>query len=149
MPSPKGWKSGVYCILNTINGKRYIGSAARCFKGRLADHKLRLKSKTHANRYLQNAWNKYGEKAFQFMVITGCCPSLCIEIEQQYIDLYNSSNSKFGYNICPRAGSRLGTKLSPEVCAKFSIISKEKMNRPEVRAKLSAGTIRGDEEPRT
>ena len=52
--------SGIYKILNKINGKFYIGSAVN-FKRRFARHKRLLNINCHPNEYLQNAWNKYWE----------------------------------------------------------------------------------------
>ena len=140
MPPIGRWKSGVYSIRNKINSKQYIGSAARSIHGRLLDHKFRLKTNVHANQYLQNAWNKYGEEAFEFLPLFQCSPIRCLEFEQRYIDEYKTCDDRFGYNICPTAGSRLGTRLSPETCARYSAIAKVSMNQPHVRAKLSKAT---------
>lgn len=131
---------GVYCIRNKINGKKYIGSASRSVYGRIKDHKFRLKCGTHANSKLQRAWDKYGGSKFTFKALEYCTPNLCIQLEQKYINKFNSSGKMTGYNICPTAASRLGVKLSPEMCLRVSQIAKEAMSRPEVRAKLSAAT---------
>jgi len=57
-------KSGVYCIINTINGKLYVGSAKDLYL-RLAEHISNRKS----NIALQNAILKYGLKNFNFAVL--------------------------------------------------------------------------------
>ena len=51
-------KSGIYCIINNVNNKIYIGQALN-LKKRFKEHKRTLKNNTHANEYLQNAYNKY------------------------------------------------------------------------------------------
>jgi group I intron endonuclease len=61
-------KSGIYQIRNIQNGKVYIGSA-KCFQKRAAQHESRLNSGKHANKYLLNAWNKWGSDAFVFEVL--------------------------------------------------------------------------------
>ena len=138
MPPINGWESGVYAIRNKINGKVYVGSAARSIRRRWTDHRVSLRANRHCNKKLQNAWNKYGESGFEFLVLVACSGSQCIELEQKYIDKYDSFRR--GYNMSPTAGSRLGVKLSEETCKKFSATAKIAMNRPEVRLKLSSAT---------
>lgn len=60
--------SGVYQILNKINGKRYFGQAKQ-LATRAMQHEAALNSKKHQNQHLQAAWNLYGSDAFQFMVL--------------------------------------------------------------------------------
>ena len=147
MPPAGGWKSGIYCFRNKINGKRYVGSGSSTIRSRFLDHRFRLRTNIHGNQYLQNAWNKYGEEAFEFDVLERVKPTLCVIREQYWIDRFQSANPRYGYNICPTAGSRLGVKLSPETCAEFSERSKVVMNQPHVVAKLSAATTEAMKDP--
>ena len=62
-------KIGVYRIVNTINGKIYIGSSVVCLYKRAHTHRNYLRADKHCNRYLQNSWNKYGEHNFVFDII--------------------------------------------------------------------------------
>lgn len=50
--------SGIYEIINRLNGKRYIGSAKE-FKERWRNHVSSLKSDKHQNKHLQNSFNKF------------------------------------------------------------------------------------------
>jgi group I intron endonuclease len=59
---------GIYAIKNKINGKMYIGSSYN-IKQRFTAHKSALKNNNHRNKHLQNAWNKYGEDNFEFIII--------------------------------------------------------------------------------
>lgn len=59
---------GIYKIINTHNGKFYVGSAVK-FERRFAMHRWQLRKGTHVNAHLQRAWNKYGEAAFVFAVV--------------------------------------------------------------------------------
>jgi len=89
-------KPGLYFILNTTNGKKYIGSSTMRILKRLQHHYCELRRNNHKNTHLQNAWNLYGESNFIFEVITNLEKEQCFLIEQEYID-----NSKEGeiYNI--------------------------------------------------
>lgn len=57
---------GIYCITNTIDGKRYIGSSKNT-KQRKYKHFYYLKAGTHPNIHLQSSYNKYGKEVFHFV----------------------------------------------------------------------------------
>lgn len=90
---PPPLKSGIYCILNVINNKIYIGSAVN-IEYRFARHKRLLKAQNHFNKYLQNAWNKDGENSFKLQILEKCLKEKLPEKEQYYIDILNPD-----YNI--------------------------------------------------
>lgn len=104
-------KSGIYCIINKINGKCYIGSAVNISK-RLINHRYNLNKKIHDNIYLQSSWNKHGTEKFEFVILENIEKEKLIEREQYYLDLFCSYNRKHGYNVCHVAESRIGTKCS-------------------------------------
>jgi group I intron endonuclease len=121
--------TGVYSISfkNSLNKKRYIGSASRQgkkynhqngFNHRWRGHLNHLKNKTHSSKKLQNAYNKYGIQSIEFEILEYAAPSQCIEIEQRYILLTDSC--KNGYNSRPVASNQLGFKHSSETKEKFS-----------------------------
>lgn len=58
----------IYKIVNTTNGKFYVGSTTNT-RERFRTHRNRLRSNRHHSKHLQAAWNKYGEQIFVFMVI--------------------------------------------------------------------------------
>lgn len=122
--------SGIYKILNKENNKIYVGSAS-CLARRFSDHKCFLKKNSHKNKHLQNAWNKYGEKSFEFIVIEYLPKekNILLEREQYFLDLYKSYDREIGYNIEKIAGSSLGVKRSEETCKKLSIIAKERIEK--------------------
>lgn len=101
-------KSGVYQILNTVNGKRYVGSTAN-LKKRQWSHWVNLRQGINSP-YLQNAWDKYGEKSFSFKVLEYVSnPKQLIKREQYYFDTLKPE-----YNISPTAGNCLGVKRTEE-----------------------------------
>ena len=57
--------SGIYKITNKTNGNYYIGSAS-IICNRWWIHISKLRKNCHSNKYLQNAFNKYGESNFEF-----------------------------------------------------------------------------------
>ena len=106
--------SGIYQITNQVNGKRYIGSATN-IQNRGAVHRWGLCYGRHCNRYLQAAFDKYGESAFIFEVLEYIDPESLIKREQYYVDTLNPE-----YNLCPVTGSPLGYRHTEETRRKMS-----------------------------
>ena len=80
--------SGIYKIVNKINGKYYVGKA-KSIKNRWGKHKSYLKHNKHNNLHLQSSWNKYGESNFEFLIIelTEPHPQILKDIEQKYLNI--------------------------------------------------------------
>lgn len=132
-------KSGIYKILNTHNGKLYIGSAVD-LGNRKSTHFTHLKRKIHKNVYLQNAFNKYGENVFEFGVLEIVKDrSLLTQKEQLWLDWSQSYDREKGYNLCSVAGSQLGVKWTEESRKRQSVIQTGKRMAPEAIAKTVAG----------
>lgn len=89
---------GIYKITNIVNGKVYVGQTIN-FSKRQKDHLYRLISKKHRNPYLQKAFNKYGKDNFKIELITKCEVEKLDELENHYINEYDSMNKKYGYNL--------------------------------------------------
>lgn len=123
--------TGVYCIENKIDGKAYIGSAAKSLGRRMTGHRYYLNKGQHNNQHLQRAWLKYGKTNFVFSILELCLPEVCTEREQYWIDFYQSFDRELGYNKAPIAGSPLGVKHTKKTRGKLSIASKGKPKSPE------------------
>jgi len=121
---------GLYEIRNKINGYRYVGSGA-CLEKRITQHRTDLRGGVHANGRLQNAWNKYGEDAFEFEALLHCDAEYLIEFEQKAID------QKSEYNIRRVADSQRGYKHSDESRARMSASQTGLRRPPEARANMS------------
>lgn len=135
-------KSGIYKIINQLNGRIYIGSAKR-FKTRWSQHTSSLRNQKHQNKFLQADFNKCGEEAFIFEVIEVTGNKTKEErllIEDGYIKQYFDFGRNC-YNLCNRAISREGSlSKEPEVTAKkCSIKQKELWKDPEERKKRIEG----------
>lgn len=129
-------QSGIYEILNTVNGKRYIGSAVK-LSARWNKHRGELRKHIHHNAPLQQAWDKYGEAAFKFLPILTCARSMLYFYEQQLLD-----KVKPEYNVSLDAKQpMLGRKHSEETKQQMSRTAKSlgKIITPEHRVLLNEG----------
>lgn len=135
----------IYQILNKENNNRYIGSA-KDFKRRKRTHLRLLRKGTHHSKHLQNAFNKYGEGSFEFLVLQELeSSSYVFETENQFIRLLRPE-----YNVMQDVFSHIGLKRSKETCEKISraLIGKnlseghkEKVRQANIGKKQSAETI--------
>lgn len=108
-------KSGIYRIINLINGKIYIGRSVN-LKSRKSKHKTSI-----TNTIISRAIQKYGHENFKFEVIEYCeCDSL-IEREQYYLNLFNPYDEN-GYNLLKDSsyGGWSGMVHTPEARLKMS-----------------------------
>ena len=161
---------GIYCILNEITGKLYIGSSVNLYN-RKRKHFQMLARGCHLNKHLQSSVAKYGLSAFSFNIIELIDDKeMLIEREQFYMDEAASYKRANGYNSSPTASSNLGfqhsdetkarisearkgkkhplwgTHLSNETKAKISKAFKGKKLSDETRAKMSKAT-KGEKHP--
>lgn len=100
--------SGIYCIRNIRNNKRYVGSAVN-IAARYRTHKYDLRRGKHHSPHLQNSWVKHGPDAFEFVVLEECAVDELIQREQCWMDSLSPE-----YNVLPNAGSNLGYRWSEE-----------------------------------
>ncbi len=121
-------------IENSVNGKRYYGSAA-CFRTRFTTHRSYLNKGTSRSVKLQHAWNKYGAEAFRFSILLVCEKKDLLMYEQIVLDATDAVNA--GYNICAKAGSALGVKRRPESIAKTRAASLGRKMSAEAIAKMA------------
>lgn len=127
-------RSGIYLIRCDVNGRVYIGSAKNLDR-RLYEHRRELRQGKHCNGRLQNAFNKYGEAAFSFLILEECAIRSLITREQFYINLYDSA--RVGFNIASVAYSQLGFRHSEASKKKMSLSHMGQKPTPEVVMKRS------------
>lgn len=92
--NPFNQLSGIYRILNKINGNCYIGSSLNVEK-RYKHHLSTLRHNSSRCSILQKAFNKYEEDNFEFQVILCCKPEYRLYYEQQLIRELNSQYNVF------------------------------------------------------
>lgn len=85
----------IYKITNLVNGKVYIGKTIYDCEKRFRQHLQEAKKHTH--RKLYNAINKYGQENFIVETLIEADNSKLDELEQYYIDQYDSFRT--GYNM--------------------------------------------------
>lgn len=72
----------IYCATSE---KAYIGQTKHLQK-RLYQHKWKLNKGTHPNPHLQNAYKKYGEAYFNFILLENCAHSELTAKEAEWLD---------------------------------------------------------------
>jgi group I intron endonuclease len=131
-------KSGIYCIENIVNGKKYIGSSINVYKRRNR-HFSELKRLIHKNIKLQRSYNKHGKENFRFYILELIENKEClIEKEQFFID-----KIKPEFNINLIANSSLGVKRSEETKEKIRQANLG-LKHPDWRNKLKSEAQGGD-----
>ena len=123
-------KSGIYCIENITTNKKYIGQSID-INDRWRKHISELNHSSHHNDYLQKAWNKYGENDFKFYVLEYCSDDELDEKEIYYINLYNTIDRKYGYNL--KTGGQANCHHTDEVKNKISESNKKAYQNQELR----------------
>lgn len=92
-------KSGIYKIINKIDGKYYVGSTKDFDKRWRKKHRKQLRGNYHYNQKLQNAWNKYGENSFEFQILEEVVDvKELYPVEQRYLDIAKQEQDKC-YNL--------------------------------------------------
>lgn len=122
--------SGIYEIKNTISRNSYIGSSAKLSKRR--DIHVRDLNNRHHSGHLQAAWCKYGELAFEFIILELVEPERLIGREQFFMDMLLPE-----YNMSPTAGSPKGVKHTLEARRNMSIAHLGQKPTVEQRQKSS------------
>ena len=136
-------QTGIYEIVNTVNGKRYVGSSVD-IKKRWQAHLLGLRKGRHHAQHLQRSFNKYGEDKFILVLIRLCERNELIAYEQEELD------SGYDYNSSPTAQSTLGLKFGDEARERvrqerFARRDADPEGYSKIMSDLSIGKVRTEE----
>lgn len=137
-------RTGVYAIVNKVNGKWYVGSATVIaskpsesgFYSRWDDHIRRLEENRHYCRHLQKAWNKYKPDSFEFKILDYIDDEeqKILDKEQEYLDAYWDKRHSILYNSSRHARSGMkGRKHNKSFYEKI----KNYKHSDETRKKMS------------
>lgn len=132
--------SGIYQIVNTVNGKVYVGRS-RNIEQRFGYHRHFLREGRHDNQHLQKSWNRYGADAFKFMVVESVPVELLQTKEQTWLDAVFATSEP--YNIHTLANSPAGKPVSDVTREKRRVNMMGNKNRlgqavsEETKAKMS------------
>lgn len=115
-------KVGIYEIINTVNGKIYVGQSINIYD-RWTQHKYKsiYSEELGYNSAIHAAMRKYGFENFVFKIIEECEPELLDERERYWIEKLNSLTPN-GYNIMP--GGQKNKRIIHRCCDCGAIISK-------------------------
>ncbi len=152
----------IYAIRHKESGRNYVGQT-KSLKSRWATHVSYLNSGTHSNQYLQRAWSKHGEEAFELIVLEIVESSL-FEREQYWMDKLDALDKSKGFNIQPAiftdgrkrvfseehrrriSEAKRGKPRSPETIEKMRAAMKGK-KWTEARHQKMAGRFAGEANP--
>ena len=133
---------GIYAWVHLPTDRTYVGQTGPTngLRRRKNSHLSELRRGVHHARYLQNAWNKYGESEFEFVVLedmtNGDIGQLTTR-EQFWMDATESV-----FNSAPAAGSLLGYEHSQESRSRQSELGRQRWQDPEYRVRMSEAAVR-------
>jgi len=126
--------TGIYCIENLVNGKKYIGKASD-IKKRFSGHLNSLEKNTHPNIHLQGSWKIHGKNSFVFYEIEICKKEELSEKEIYYISLFDTYNK--GYNMTRGGDGSFGLYPTKEAREKMSKAGRGRRKSEETKTKMS------------
>lgn len=129
-------KNIIYCYTNKINNKKYIGQTS---KELMIRHNQHIKSKR--NDYFHKAIRKYGIENFTLEVLHIADKYSLDLLEIFYIEYFNLTNKKYGYN-CKTGGSN--GKHTDSTKQSMSDYAK---NRPYEHNKKISDSMKGEKNP--
>lgn len=126
---------GVYIIRNKITEEVYVGSTTRLLK-RKTQHFSSLKRNDHENKFLQQSYNQYKKKDFEFVILEEY-----EDPDREFLykreDFYMKKYKDNLFNINPNAKSNKGIRITEEAKKKISEHSKKMWQDPEYLEKMS------------
>ena len=127
--------SGIYQILNTSNGKSYIGQSQN-IRRRWARHWYEAYTNPMFNYPLYLAMRKYGPEVWDFILLEELPNEELNSAEIKWIDHFASFSE--GYNTTEGGGGLRGRHQTQETKDKIGSKHKGKVVSEETKAKMSA-----------
>lgn len=123
----------VYYIVNTINGKMYVGQTTQSLEIRFSEHAYHKKSA------IDKAIRKYNKENFRYGLIKSCDSKAEMDKWEKFFIIALNTKGRKGYNQTDGGEGLSGWKHKPESCAKMSVANIGKERPLEYRAKISLG----------
>lgn len=92
----------IYIIKNFANGKYYVGQTVQSSQERFSQHirEAFAKGRKEYDYCLSRGIRKYGKESFDFAILADKVPIDDLDlIEEHYIDMYQTTNPQYGYNM--------------------------------------------------
>jgi group I intron endonuclease len=135
-------KSGVYCLINQINGNAYVGSSMN-LASRMRNYlnTTFLKSKQNINMPIVKALLKYNQESFTLLILEYVQPNSLTRRETYYITYIMPY-----YNVLKQGYSSLGYKHTKETKELLSELAKNRIHSDETKG-LIARALTGENNP--
>nr|QJQ35199.1 GIY-YIG endonuclease [Fusarium ramigenum] len=135
-------KSGIYCLINKINGHSYIGSSIN-LASRMKNYlnNTFLKSRQNANMPIVKALLKYGQSNFTLLIVEYVEPQVLTVRETYYI----TSILPY-YNVLKQGYSSLGYKHTEETKQLLSELASNRVHSDTTKG-LIAKALTGENNP--
>lgn len=112
----------IYCIVNNINGKKYIGKTNTTIEERFTTHVRDSSRETCKHRALYRAFNKYGVQNFSIHKLEECKWDEASDREIYYIDLYDTFRNGYNETLGGDGSTRIDYDNVVEVYFKYCSI---------------------------
>lgn len=135
-------KTGVYCLVNLINGHTYIGSSVN-IEGRMKSYLNNsfLKSKKNSNMPITLALSKYGQEQFAVLIVE------YVDIENlTVVETYYITSLLPYYNVLKQGYSSLGYKHTEDTKNLLSELAKNRIHSNKTKALISRALV-GENNP--
>jgi group I intron endonuclease len=110
----------IYLIVNSVNGKGYIGQTEKTVARRWIQHKSY--AKLGVNLALHRAMLKYGVEKFTIIEIATCDVLFLDDLESHFIKFFNThAHNGYGYNLTDGGQGPRGCVVSEETKRKLSL----------------------------
>lgn len=127
---------GIYCIVNKVNGKVYVGRSCN-MKSRWYEHILNLNKGNHYSKELQEDWNTFGECSFEFKVLEE------IKVEQflpnnlaKYSELMSSRENYYIDTLNSKYNCNSATKLPNEFKEYIEMLNNKSITKTQLASNL-------------
>jgi len=105
--------NGIIYMASLEDGRAYIGQTTTNLSRRMITHRSSSKKDKTRNTYFHNALKKYGWDAFSWEILSECTSQDELnKVEKHFINLYNTRDKEYGFNIREGGTQGCSTKRS-------------------------------------